>query len=109
MVALLAYGKRDGKAVAGRRERACRVGSVGARRIFKAIEIEHELAGFIEAVGGEAGVEKAAGLVSGGGAGRVAKNEEKLGDGGIFEDGLKPECFSSESEFRRAGDGLVIG
>jgi len=30
-------------------ERASRVGSVGAGRILQAIEIEHELAGFIEA------------------------------------------------------------
>src|SRR5712692_8042709 len=109
MVALLAYGKREGKAVAGRRERACRVGSVGARRIFKAIEIEHELAGFIEAVGGEAGIEKAAGTVSCRSTGRIAKNEEQLCDDGIFEDGLKPKCFSSESEFRGTGNGLIVG
>jgi len=44
---------------------------------------------FVEAVSGKAGIEKAAGLVSGGGAGRVAKNEEKFGDRGIFEDRLK--------------------
>src|SRR5712692_182809 len=108
MVALLAYGKRDGKAVARRGERAGREGSVSARRIFQAIEIEHELTGFIETVGGEAGIEKAAGLVSGGGAGRVAKDEEKFGDGGIFEDWLKPKCYSRESEFRGTGDGLVV-
>src|SRR6266849_5942499 len=95
MVALLAGGKRDGKTVARRRERAGRIGSVGARWIFKAIEIEHELAGVVEAVCGK-------------GAGRVAKNEEKLCDGGIFEDGLKPKCFSRESEFRGAGNGLIV-
>lgn len=72
------------------------------------IEIEHELAGFIEAVGGETGIEKSAGTVSGGDAGRVAKNEEKLGDGGIFEDRLNPEYFSREREFRGTGNGLIV-
>src|SRR6266849_3266559 len=108
MVALLAGGKRDGKTVARRRERAGRVGSVGARWIFKAIEIKHELAGVVEAVGGKAGIEKTAGAVCGGRAGRVAKNEEKYCDGGIFEDGLEPKCFSRESEFRGAGNGLIV-
>src|ERR1700687_4722467 len=77
VIALLADGKRNGKPVALRRERAGRVGSVGTRGILTAIEIEHELAGFIEAVGGEAGIEKAAGPVSGRGTGRVGKDEEK--------------------------------
>ena len=108
VIALLADGKRDGKPVALRRERAGRVGSVGTRGIFKAIEIEYELAGFIEAVGGEAGIEEAAGTVSGRSTGRVAKNEEKLCDGGIFEDGFKPKFFPSESEFRGTGDGLIV-
>ncbi len=109
MIALLADGERNGNPVARRGERAGRVGSVGTRGIFEAIEIEHELAGFIEAVGGEAGIEKAAGAVSGRGTGRVAKNEEKLCDGGVFEDGFKPKCFSRKTEFRGAGNGLIVG
>ncbi len=108
MITLLADGKRDGEPVALRRERAGRVGSVGTGGIFKAVEIEHELAGFIEAVGGEAGIQKAAGTVRDRGTGRIAKNEEKLCDGGIFEDGLKPKCFSSENEFRGTGNGLIV-
>ena len=108
MIAPLADGKRDWKPVARRRERAGRVGSVGARWIFKAIEIEHEFAGLVEAVGRKAGIEKTAGAVSGGGAGCVAKNEEKFCDRGIFEDGLKPKCFSRKSEFRGAGNGLIV-
>src|SRR5205814_602508 len=44
VVALLPDGKRDGKPVARWRERAGRVRSVGARRVFQAIEIEHEFA-----------------------------------------------------------------
>jgi len=101
-------GKRDGKPVALRRERAGRKRRVGTRRVFKAIEIEHDLAGFFEAVGGEAGIEKTASTVGGRLAGRVAKNEEKFCEGGIFEDGLKPICFSCQSEFRDAGDGLIV-
>src|SRR5712664_401864 len=108
VIALLADGKSDRKPVALRRERAGRVRSVSTRRIFKAIEIEHELTGLIEAVGRERCVEKAAGAVGGRGTGRVAKNEEKLCDGGIFEDGLKPKCFSRESEFRETGNGLIV-
>src|SRR5712692_686656 len=108
VIAPLADGKRDWKPVARRRERAGRVGSVGARWIFKAIEIEHEFAGLVEAVGRKAGIEKTAGAVSGGGAGCVAKNEEKFCDRGIFEDGLKPKCFSRKSEFRGAGNGLIV-
>src|SRR5467141_349391 len=65
VITLLADGKRDGEPVALRRERAGRVGSVGTGGVLKTIEIEHELAGFIEAVGGEAGIQKAAGTVRG--------------------------------------------
>src|ERR1700694_6178297 len=93
VIALLADRKRNGKPVVLRRERAGRVGSVGTRGIFKAIEIKHELAGFIVAVGGEAGIEKAAGTVSCRSTGRIAKNEEKLCDGGVFAEGVWPECF----------------
>src|SRR5207247_7926345 len=65
-----------------------RSSDLGARRIFQTVEIEHEFAGFIEAVGGKAGIEKPAGRVGGCGAGRVAKNEEKLCDRGILKNGL---------------------
>jgi hypothetical protein len=108
VIALLADRQRDGKAVARRREWAGRVRSVGARRIFQAIEIEHQLAGLIEAVGGEAGIEKSAGTVSGRGAGRVAKYEEEFCNGRIFKDGLQPKSFFSKREFRGAGNGLIV-
>ena len=108
MIALLANGKRDGKPIARRRKRAGRIGSVVAGGIFQAIEVEHELAGFIEAVGRERCIEKAAGTVSGGRTGRVAQNEEKLGDDGIFEDRLKPEYFSRENKFCGARNGLIV-
>jgi len=108
VIALLADRKWDGKPVSGRRERACRIGCVSARRIFQAIEIEREFARSIEAVGGKAGVEKTAGAVSGRGAGRVAKNEKKLCGGGIFQNGLQTKCFSREAEFRDAGNRLIV-
>ena len=108
MIPPLAGGDRDGEPVARRWERAGRVGSVGARRILQTIEVEHELTGFIEAVGGIAGVEKTAGSIGRRGAGRVTKNEEKLCDSGIFKNRLEPKCFSREAEFRGAGNGLIV-
>src|SRR5258708_18577592 len=108
VIALLADGKGDGNAVARRRERAGGKGSVGARRVFEAIEIENQLARFFEAVGGKTGVKKAAGAVRGRGTGDVAKNEEEFGHGGIFEDGLEAECFSGGSEFSGAWDWLIV-
>ena len=108
VIALLADGKGDGKAVAGRGERAGGKGSVGARRILQAIEIEDQLARFVESVGGETGVKKAASAVGSRRAGGVAKNEEEFGHGGIFEDGLEAECFSGESEFSGAWDRLIV-
>ena len=72
MIALFAYGKRYGEAIAGRRERTSREGSVSTRGIFQAIEIKHKLAGFIEAVGGKPRIEEAASSVRGRGAGGVA-------------------------------------
>ncbi len=108
VIALFADGKRDGKPVARRWKGAGGIGRVGARRIFQTIEIEHKFAGFIEAAGGEAGIEKTASTVGGRRAGRVAKNEEKFRGCGIFEDGLKPKCFSCQTELRDAGNGLIV-
>ena len=88
MTAPLADRERDGETVAGRRERAGRVRSVSARRILQTIEVEHEFTRFIEAVGGKAGVEKTGSAISGGGAGRVTKNEEKFCASGVFKNGL---------------------
>jgi hypothetical protein len=76
VVAFFADGERDGETVAGRREWASRKRSVGARGILEAIEIENEFAGFVEAVGRETGVEKAAGGISVRGTGGVTQDEE---------------------------------
>src|SRR6266446_5765837 len=53
MIAFFADGERNGETIAGRRERASGKRCVCAGRIFHAIEIENELAGFVEAVGGK--------------------------------------------------------
>ncbi len=108
MVPLLADGEGNGEPVSGWRKRARGEGSVGARRIFEAIEIQDEFAGFVETVGGEAGIEEPAGTVGGRGTGGVAEDEEKFGDGGIFEDGFEAECFPGESEFGGARNGLIV-
>jgi len=62
----------------------------------------------IEAVGGEAGVEKPAGPISGCGTRFVAKNEEKFCDRWIFKYGFQVKCRSRKDEFRGAGNRLVI-
>ncbi len=108
LVALLADGKGDRKPVARWGKGAGGKGSVGARRIFEAIEIEDEFAGFVEAARGEAGIEEAAGAVGGSGAGCIAEDEEKFGDGGIFENGFETEGFSGEREFGDARNGLIV-
>ena len=78
------------------------------RRIFEVIEVEDQLAGFVEPVGWESGVEEAASAVCRGGAGGVAKDEEELGDGEIFEDGLKLVSLAGELEFRGARNRLRV-
>src|SRR5258708_21182929 len=108
MVALFAHGQSDRQAIDLWRERAGRVGSVGTRWILQAIEVENDFPWFIQAVAGEAGIKKAAGAISSGPAGRVAKDEEKFGHSGIFECGFKPEFLSHNSEFRHSGNRLIV-
>ena len=69
VVALLTGGDGDGQAVDVGGQRAGGVGGVGAGGIFQAVEVDVEGAGLVDAVGGEAGVEEAGGLVGGGAAG----------------------------------------
>src|SRR5260370_3382107 len=104
MVALLADGERNGKAVLFWRKRAGGERGVGAGEMFAGIEIEEEFSGVVEPVIGEAGVEEAGGGVGLGGAGGVAQNEEKLFDGGIFENGVEAIGFSVEGKFGGAGN-----
>ena len=108
MVALFPHRQSDRQPVAPWRKRTGRVRSVGTRWIFQAIEIEHEFPGFIQAVAWKARIEKAAGAISGGPAGRVAKDKEELCHSGIFEYGFKPERLSLNSEFRGTRYGLIV-
>src|SRR5260370_16142645 len=101
MVALLADGERNGKAVLLWRKGAGGERGVGAGWIFEAIEIEEEFSGVVEPVIREAGVEEAASAVGLGGAGGVAQNQEKLFDGGILENGVAAIGCSGAGKFGR--------
>src|SRR5229473_1965509 len=104
MVALLADGERNGKAVLFWRKGASGERGVGAGWIFEAIEIEEEFSGVVEPVIREAGVEEAASAVGLGGAGGVAQDKEEFFDGGIFENGVKAIGFCVERKFGGAGN-----
>src|SRR5258708_11022113 len=86
VVAPFSNGERNRQTIAPRRKRTSGERRIRAGWIFEMVEIEDELAGFVETIGGKAGVEKTAGGVSGCGAGSVTKNEEKFWLGRVFED-----------------------
>src|SRR5260370_1424478 len=114
MVALLADGERNGKAVLFWRKRAGGERGVGAGGIFEAIEIEEEFSGMVEPVIGEAGVEEAAG---GGGLGGLDDVEIQRADGhariifvavGIDVQGLRLRRLAiDEKPLREAARGRV--
>ncbi len=64
------------------------------------VEVEDDGAGFVDAVGGEAGVEEAAGAVGGGAAGEVAEVEE---EGVAFDEGFEFVGLAVDLEFGVAG------
>ena len=105
MIALFAHRKSNRQAVSRRRKWTRGIRRVGAGRIFEAIEIEDQLAGFVEAVAGEAGIEEATGAVGGRGAGGVAENKEQLGHRGIFQDRLEAKGFPRENNSAPPGTG----
>ena len=76
MVSLFPDWERDWEPIARRRERARGKWRVGAWRILKVIEIENKFARFVEAVGWQPGVEKAAGGIRRPGAGGIAQDEK---------------------------------
>src|SRR5262249_39728821 len=104
MVTLFADGERNREAVARWRKRARGERRVRAGRILEVIEVEDEFTELVDAIGGEASVEESAGGIGGSGAGSIAKDEEKFGDGGIFEDRFEAIGFSGELEFGGAGN-----
>ena len=108
VVALFSDGERDRQTIALGWKRASGERRVRARRVFQMVEVEDKLAGLIEAICREAGVEKTASGVGGRLAGEIAKDEEKFWLGGIFEDGLETIGLASEGEFGAARYGLLV-
>ena len=86
VVALFSDGERDRQTIAPGWKRASGERRVRAGRVFQMVEVEDKLAAFIEAICGQAGVEKTASGVGGRLAGEVAKDEEKFWLGWVFED-----------------------
>src|SRR5208283_2343871 len=78
-------------------------------RVYEAIEVEPQISGVVDAVVGQAGVEKTSGAVGGGFAGGVAQDEKEVGGLGVFEDGLKTIGLSIEGELGGTGGGHVSG
>jgi hypothetical protein len=108
VVALFADWEGHGQAIAWWRERAGGKGRVSARRIFQVVEVEDKLAGFLKAVRGEPGVEKAASRVSRGCAGGVAEDEKESGFLGILQDRLDAIGLPSKRKFGSPRNGLIV-
>jgi len=80
-VLLLARGDGDVQPILRRRQRTGGERREGARRVVGAVEVQHHLAGFIEAAGRQRGVEEARGTVSLLAGGAVGKDEKQLAAG----------------------------
>ena len=90
-----------------RGQRAGGVGGLSAGRIFKAVEVNNQLAGLIKAVIGQWSMKKTRCLVGGLRAGFVAQNEKKHLIAGAFKDWLKSEPLAVESDLGDAGSGKL--
>src|SRR5580704_10811486 len=99
VVTLFPDRQSDGQPVLRRRQGARGKRRVSTRRVFQAVQIEPKLARFVDAVAGQNGVKKPAGLVSGRGARGVAKDKKKLRRSGVFENRLQPVGFALPSKF----------
>jgi len=69
------------------------------------IEIQDELAGFVEAICGEAGVEEAARAVGGCGAGGVAEKKKSLATAGSSSTGSRRNVFPCRVNSAAPGTG----
>ena len=105
-VAFFAGGDGDGEAVLVGGEGAGGVGGVAAGRVVGEVEVDDEGAGFVDAVGGEAGGEEAAGAVGGGAAGEVAEVEE---EGFSFDERFELIGLAVDLEFGIARSLLFAG
>lgn len=108
-VAFFAGFDGDGKAVVFRGQRAGGEGGVGAGRVLDAVEVEDQIARFVEAVIGKRRIENASADVSGGFEGQVAEDEEQSFAGRVFQNRLECEFPVAEGEGGDAGRGKVDG
>src|SRR6202011_4038335 len=79
-----------------------------ARRILQTIEIQHQLARFVESVVRKARVQKTAGTIRGRRAGSISQNEEQFLDCRVFKYGIKPIRLAAQHKFRRSRNLCVI-
>src|SRR4029077_8467134 len=79
MVALLAHREGNGQAILRGRQRAGGGGGGGAGRILQAVEVEHQFAGFVEAVVRESGIQEPASAIGLCRARSVPQYEKELG------------------------------
>src|SRR4029077_10904435 len=100
MISLLPDGEGNGQAIARRRQRAGGIRRVRAGRILEMIEIQHQLAGLLQSLRWKTRVKKTARSIGCGGAGCVAKNEEKFHRWIIFDDRLNLVGPSLQCKFR---------
>src|SRR6516164_8823256 len=97
-IPLLSYRQSNRKLILRWRQRARRIGCICARRILQAVEVEHNIAGLVEAVVGEIGVEKTCSAVGRRLAGCVAQDEEELFVSRLFNHWLKLERLAIDRE-----------
>src|SRR5882724_269776 len=90
-VVITQFANREGnwQPIARRRQRASSIRGVSAGWILQMVEVQHQVAGFVESVRGKAGVQEAACSVGRGRAGRVTQDEEKFHRRIILDDRLK--------------------
>ena len=83
-------------------ERVGGVGGVAAGRVVGVVEVEDDGAGFVEAVGGEGGIEETAGTVGGGAASRhtVADTPAKSGFRQLRRVSMKSDDFPQTPHIR---------
>src|SRR6267154_3762999 len=104
MVALLSDRQRYWEPVLFRRQRAGGIRSVCARRIFQAVEIEYQLARFVEPLVRESRIQKPASSIGLGSAGRIPQHEKQLCRRWILENRVQLVDLAMQCKFRAAGD-----
>src|SRR5882724_4470215 len=104
MVALLSDRQRYREPVLFRRQRAGGIRSVCAGGIFQAVEIEPQLARFVEPLVRESRIQKPAGSIGLGSAGRIPQDEIQLCRRWILENWIQLVGLAMQCKFRATGD-----